>query len=91
MPAVIVTCPSSSGPTHGFYSSAGYFPDGETRVDLSEEQLAALQGEIARKESVLTVRVLTAEELVPKEIAADPVEPAAEEKPVEDVSADLPR
>jgi hypothetical protein len=65
MPVVIVTCPTR-GHHAGFYSVAGFFGVGDTRAELTAEQLAALKGEIERKESVLSVR-----ELTPKELAAE--------------------
>jgi hypothetical protein len=55
MARVTVTCPDRRGVHVGFYSVVGYFPVGATEVDLSDAQIASLEGEIARQESILTV------------------------------------
>ena len=57
---VIVTCPDRAGLHAGFYSVAGYFAVGATEVELDDEQLAALEGEIARRESILSFERVSA-------------------------------
>jgi hypothetical protein len=70
MPRVIVTCPNRRGIYNGVWAIGKHFPDGDTTLDLTDEELEQLEGEIARKESILTVKRAAAEAASSPEAAA---------------------
>ncbi len=62
MPRVVVTCPDRRGQFGGFWSAGLHFGVGETRIDVTAEQLKVLLAEVASGSSMLEVREIAAEE-----------------------------
>ena len=60
MPKIIVVCPDRRGAFPGFWFGGRLYQVGESEVDLSDGEIAALEGEISRHESILQVKRIAA-------------------------------
>jgi len=59
MPRVTITCPDRRGEFPGWMSHVGFFKAGETvEVDISDADLATLQRQVERKETILSFEIV---------------------------------
>lgn len=79
MPRVIVTCPDRRGIYNGVWAIGKHFPDGKTEIDLTDAELANLEGEISRRETIVTVHRVGSEPPPPAAPPAAP-QPSAQQK-----------